>query len=577
MARMNQQDNQSRFLGRRQLFSFCLLSLCAAGCTATWVKKEDDNPLAKKTKDVEKILNGENRPKLIGDSSTIIGLSPQQFEAFGLVINLPLTGGDTKPGSAREYILRDLKVRKVDSPNALLASKTTAIVSLRADCPPGYQKGDRVDLIVQKVIDCEAKDLRNGDLMPSRLMDFVSLEGRMRQSELKGQAAGQVVSIPPSLNSTKQSDPELGIVLGGARIVEEKKIGIRINDDLKHVFTAKEMANAINARFDIYDKSVRKGIAAPKTDRDIELSIPAKYRHDVGHFADVVLKLGFFESAGAKSLRLDECRSLMQSHTTAKLGAGQLEAIGSTGVPVLKEALTHRDPEIRFYAAYSLAFLDELDAIPVLTELAKTESAFRSAALIGLCVIEHPSAEDALRHLLQESEPELCYGALRSLRKRKSYDPVAEGQTLEGIGRITEITSTHPLVAISLFSEPEIATFGGPIPVALPEFIEVNPRMTMKFENGIVRLANFRPGKEDLHSSAEPNLRSIMLGMHQVHATYSDVIAFLDQAKQAGWITAPIEFNPLPSPREYKRNETVDVSKATVTQHWWDVRRLWSN
>jgi hypothetical protein len=566
---------------RRQLFSVCLLSVCAAGCTTPWIKKEEENPLAKKTKEVEKILRSDDRPRLIGEAGSMVGLVPRQFEAFGLVINLPLTGGDTKPGEPRDYVIRDLKIRGIDNPNELMRSKTSAVVKLRADCPPGYQHGDRVDLIVQKSMDSEAKDLRNGELMPARLMDFVALsDKKMHQSELKGLANGPIVSIPPSMNSTKQSDPDLGIILGGARLVEEQRIGIRIKDELRHVETAKLISAAINERFDIYDKNVRKGIAVPKSDKNIELSIPSKYRQDIPHFVDVLLSVGFLESTGARTMRLEQCRTQMQSPTTVKSAANQLEAAGKEGIPILKESLTSPDPEIRFYAAYSLAFMDEADAIPILVELSKSESAFRPLTLVGLSVLESPSAEQALRQLLQESEPELCYGALRSLRKRKTYDPVAQGQMLEGLARITEIASSHPLIAVSLTAEPEIATFGGPIQVSLPEYTEVNPRMTMKNENGIIRLAHFRPGKEDLHSAAEPNLRSILQGMRDVQATYSDAIAFLDTAEQSGWIAAPVEFNPIPTPgRKYERNKDAasEMASQETSRAWWDVRRLWSN
>ncbi len=572
---------------KRRTFGLVLLSVCVMGCSAPWVKKDDkEAEFAKRTKDIKELMKSKDRPRIIGDIATITGLVPQQYESFGLVYKLPGTGGDTRPSQSRELVLRELKIREVENPNSVIASDSTAIVKLRANAPAGAVVGDRVDVIVEKSIDCEATDLRGGELMPTRLKDLVPIAGAIRESNVKAIAAGPLVTVPPSLNSTKQLDKEAAIILGGARIIEQSVVYIRMNDQLRHVVSTQSATESINRRFDIYDKNARVGIATAKTDRTIEIQIPTKYRTDISHFVDTVLSVGFMESDLDQKNRMEECRKKMASNTTAKNAALQLEAIGKDAIPILKEYLQNSDKEIRYYAAYALAYFDDPDCAPVLAELIRSEPAFRHTSFLALTVADHPSVDESLRSLLQDKDPEVCYGALRALRKKRSNDMVASGQLLDGLGRITEIASPHPMVAVSLSLEPEVAVFGGSIPVNLTSYYEVNPRLTMRNDNGLIRFAHFRPGEDDAISLAEPNLRSVLQAFYDVKATYSDVIIFLDKAEQEGWISAAVEFNPLPvAGRKYNRiagtsetnSETPEVGSEVSTKSqysWWDPRQL---
>ncbi|MEZ6077438.1 MAG: HEAT repeat domain-containing protein [Pirellulaceae bacterium] len=61
-----------------------------------------------------------------------------------------------------------------------------------------------------------------------------------------------------------------------------------------------------------------------------------------------------------------------------KKACWQLEAIGEKSAPMLAEVLSHPNSEIRFYAAHSLAYLNDKRAIAPLTELAEQYPAFRA-------------------------------------------------------------------------------------------------------------------------------------------------------------------------------------------------------
>ena len=564
--------------------------MTSGGCAAPWFNKKADAEVAKAEVDIAAVLAGDQKPQLVGDAARLDGLRPQQFEAFALVTQLPGTGGDIKPGPQRDYILREMRVREVGNPNALLASASTAVVKLRVNVPPGVQAGDRLDVIVERSSDCEATSVRNGWLMPSRLLELVALEGQIRESDLKGTAEGRLVSMPASLNSTKQIDPDLAVVLGGARVNDEQAAYLRLDESVRHGETIKRVVATLNTRFDVYHRGELKGIAEGKSDRTIALLIPADYRHDLQHFADVILSVGFMEDQTQLAHRMEKAGKALLDPVPSQSAAHQLEAIGKDALPLLAAGLDSPNASVRFNAAYALAFLDDPRAVPTLAELAARDPQRRQLALIGLTVIESREAEEALRQLLQEPEVEVCYGALHALRRRSSYEPSIRGLQLPNIGRLTELQNPQPCVAVALQQEPEVVIFGGPIGVRIEDYYEVNPRMMMTNTGGMIRLSHFQPGQEDLFATAEPNLQSLLHAMSSVKATYSDVVQFLDAANAGGWLSAPVKFNPLPSkpgdtrveagtetqPEEDKKLSRGDLpqDKSTIPPPpVWDLRR----
>ena len=72
---------------------------------------------------------------------------------------------------------------------------------------------------------------------------------------------------------------------------------------------------------------------------------------------------------------------MLAEPTTARRAALQLEAIGKDGVPGLREGLTSPHPEVRFYSAYSLAYLDDSTCATELSNLARQFPEFRYLSL----------------------------------------------------------------------------------------------------------------------------------------------------------------------------------------------------
>ena len=100
---------------------------------------------------------------------------------------------------------------------------------------------------------------------------------------------------------------------------------------------------------------------------------------------------------------------------TAANAAMRLEAIGNDQAKRdSQQGLASNDPEVRFYAAEALAYLDETAAVEPLADVARDEPAFRVNALAALSAMDDVMAYDALRALLEVSSAETRYGAFRA-------------------------------------------------------------------------------------------------------------------------------------------------------------------
>ena len=121
----------------------------------------------------------------------------------------------------------------------------------------------------------------------------------------------------------------------------------------------------------------------------------------------------------------------------------QLEAIGSEGVDALLKGIQSKDPEVRFYAAEALAYLDHREAAEPLGQIARDQPAFRVFALTALSAMQDFAAYEQLRELLVVPSAETRYGAFRALWTMNEKDPLVKGEMLGGHSTIT--CSTWPV------------------------------------------------------------------------------------------------------------------------------------
>ncbi len=523
-----------------------LAAICLAGCSAPWTSKEPESELEKRSQAVKEVMESKDRPFIVGDAAEVLWTETREYEGFGIVNGLLDTGGDVKPSGQRDYILREMRSDGVDNPNNVLKLPTTALARLAVVVGPEHTKGDNLDVIVEVSDECDATSLINGWLMPSQIREMALLGGSVKQSELKARAQGPLVIVPGSMCDGRP-DLKAGVVLGGANLIEGRQFAIRIKESVRHVTTSAGMSRAINDRYWYYKGSERRGVATAKNDQIILLDVPERYRWDVAHFADAVMSTGFAETSDQRLARLEKCRKRIKEPTAVRLACLQLESVGDEAIPILSEGLKSDLEDVKYHTAYSLAYLNHPPAVPVLVELAKSNPKFRAGCLIGLQLNSHYTAKEALIDFLQAEEPDLRNGALWALRRRDRKDSIAQGYSVGKLVHVVNIPSPSPLVAVSLEERPEIAIFGGNCSITMDDFYEVNPRFTIRKQpDGRLKLVRFQPKDEDLSAVASPDLISLIEAFEKIGASYNDLVWWLDEASQRGWLSSPIVMNARP-------------------------------
>ena len=538
----------------------------ACGCIAPWFRTSDKevDAIDKRRAAIKSKLEANDRPTLIKEIGSDRLLTLVRIENIGLVSQLPNTGGEVRASQPREKMLNTMRRNDVFQPNSYLDDSSTAMVVAFAAVGPGATKGSVIDVSVRLSEHAEAENLQSGWLLETPLVEMMRVGGQVREGFEFAKCEGSIVT---RAQVTGSDDPQArleGVVVGGGRLLKGRELGIGIRDEFAEAVTMAAVLPAINQRFTVFDGRKQTGIATPTADDFIAIQVPKRYELDPYHFVNVVLSLGFNEGAARRAARIEMLRSMLVDPTTVRDACWQLEALGEESLPLLAENLGHPDPEVRFYTAHSMAYLNDSRAVQPLSELCMQQPAFRSMCLNGLAVIDSYEATDALERLLHAADTETRYGAVLALRHRDRTNPQIVGDLVAEVGTILEIPSEGPpVVCVSLHQRPEFVIFG-PVPeLQLPPFSYINPRiMLQRNPDGTVTISNFSPGKEDRIATSQSNLRSVLQAIAEVGGTYGDWVSFLRECSDNGYLAEPLAMNPIPtSGRAYDRGvEGIDAA-----------------
>jgi hypothetical protein len=532
-----------------------------SGCQS-WFKKskEEDSSFVKDTKRIQEVMSDPDRPRLIGEVAGMAGIEVKIYESFGLVAGLPGTGGKVKPSEQRNIMLQEMRTKGVDTPEQILDDPTTALVKVRVFGNPGFTSGKILDVGIETSTECDATDLTGGKLLEARLREMAFVGGRLRSGSDQASASGELVQLPSSY-TRKNGDPRTAVIVGGGTLINNHPLSVLMATEYKHVLVVKEIEKALNKRFYFQDSYKQKFMAEGKNSAQIAITSVPKYRLDPAHFSNVILATGFNETDEERKERIQGCKRLLADRTTAKRAAAELEALGTPeAIDVLLEGLSSLDPETRFYSAYSLAYLDRKESIPVLVDIAKREAAFRPLCLTGLTVTEVDLAREYLVQLLQEREPELRFGAFLALRERSSGEPIVQGERLTKNTKLVIVPSSVPLLAPSLQENQELVLFGSTAPVKLNAKLSPTPFLTLTPERANEIRISRRAYGEIATVIVEADLTSVLRGMGSVDATYNDFVQTIDQLQNLNATPTPIVFNPRPIPgRIYNRESAKGI------------------
>ncbi len=528
-------------------FLLCI-ALFSVGCTGPAVRSQSP----------ESTPATVGETTLVGDLARPYGMEYIKVEAVSLVTGLNGQGADPPPSPQRAVVLSEMKRRNVAEPGRILESPDTALVLVRGYLRPGIQKGDHFDVEVRVPSRSEVTSLRGGWLLESRMTELAVLGNQIRNGRLLALAEGAVLVDPSSGNGQGENSVHQtrGRVLGGATALKSRSLGLVLYDENQTVRTSQQLGRAINLRFHTYLKGVKQGVANPKTDKFIELVVHPRYQDNVTRYMQVIRNLAYRETPRARQTRLNLLERQLFDPVTVATAALRLEAIGEDGIEILRKALPHEDPELRFYAAESLAYLDESDAAEALGDIARGEPAFRARALAALGAMNGIASHDELRQMLSEASAETRYGAFRALWLMNPNDSVIRGQVLGGQFGYHRLDVEGPsMIHITRSKRPEIVLFGKNQELVLPTSLDAGKDIIVRgTEDGQVTVSRFAVGKPDQKRNVSNRVDEVIRAIVDLGGTYPDVVQALQQAKDNGSLASRLKVDSLPkSNRRYQR------------------------
>ncbi|MDR0336074.1 MAG: flagellar basal body P-ring protein FlgI [Planctomycetaceae bacterium] len=495
--------------------------------------------------------------KLVGDCANIGNYHSIQIFGYGLINGLSGTGGDDVNSLERRMVYDEMTRMGVRDVRAILADPTTAVVNILAYMRPGIQEGDLFDVEVRLPPETNARSLRGGWLMATKLEEMAVLGGSLKEGKSMALVQGPIMVDDPL--ATETSNPaglKQGIILSGARAKESRSLTIIMKSGAESAFATDRIAKEINHRFHIA-VGQKKGMATAKTDSLIVLEVHPTYAKDVARYVRVIRAIACYETPAKQLHRIERLKSELLIPEKSQHAAFQLEAIGKKGLEALRSGLNSSNTEVQFHAATSLAYLGDGTPSKILADIARNEPAFRVYALNALSVLRTDiEAEIALHELLHVPSAETRYGAFRALHNRNQYDRTIRGENLGNQFNYHGITTNAPpMVHLSKSKRPEIVLFGSDIHLRQPFGLEAG---SVIFVNGqspeSVIVKKFALNGIDEQRMVSNKLDEVIRAVVELGGTYPDVFQMLVQANQMKVLSCRLEIDCLPEPnRVYHR------------------------
>ncbi|MGE0757744.1 MAG: flagellar basal body P-ring protein FlgI, partial [Pirellulaceae bacterium] len=434
-------------------------------------------------------------------------------------------------------------------------------VIIRGAIPPAAQKGDRFDIDVRVADGTETSSLEHGWLMSARLRERAILNNELHTGHIAAIAQGSVLCDAAFDSSGDSVLLQRGRILGGGVVQLERPLGLRMRTEHVSVKTSSMIGTAINERFHDFDRGTKRGLANPTRDSYIELKVHSRYRQNVARYIQVVRHITVGETPVERQNRITELEKKLFEPTTSQRAALELEAIGaSSGAPILRRALTASDPEVQFYAAESLAYLDDPEAIPALLDTARSERAFRWRAMLALSLLEQFAAQEALLELMNTSSAETRYGAFHALHTANPRDPSVAGELLDDELALHQVQTTgEPLIHLSRAKRPEIVLFGLGQKLEGLNFVFAGKDIIIKRHTPqSVKITRYSTDG-DVSEVCSTDLADVIRTVSKLKGDYADIMQAINEAKSKGHLAARLEVGALPRRgRTYKRSERPD-------------------
>ena len=537
-----------------------LLLAALTGCNGLSIRSQSPE---------DEIVIESNKRKLIGDVAVPFGLYPIMVERPGLVTNLPGTGSDPPPSPERALIVDEMQKRGIPNPNQILALPTTDVVFIRGYLRPGIQKGDAFDLEVRVPTRSENTGLRGGWLMETELTELASGGGQVRTGKPIAKAQGPILTDPTADAKVDKVVAGRGRVLGGGVSTISRPIGLVLRDAYKNVAVSALAGAAINRRFHTYERGIKVGVCTPKTDQFLELKIHPRYKDNVERYVRVIRALPLKETSQEQANRLKALETNLLDPLSSATAALKLEAIGKDAIPVLKKGAESKNVEIRFYAAESLAYLDEASAAPLLGDIARDQPAFRAFALAALGAMDDFEAFEALKGLLATNSAETRYGAFRALWAMNRNDPLIRDEAVTDQFKYHVVGVDGPeMVHVTRNTRAELVLFGRTQKLVPPVRLEAGPQiMINSLDAERLSVSRFAVGEADQKKIVSLSVDELIRAVAELGGTYPDIVQALQQAKSTKAYAGRLEIDAVPQAgREFERNSVATAEDALTPE-----------
>ncbi len=560
---------RSRFVaGPSWILVAAMLALATGlttGCTSLWPGRKDDAH----DKQLNDLMKVPEPPDLIREAGAPRGLNEIAIEGVAAVNALPGTGGPADPSIYRQQLIEEMKTNDVKDPNLFLELPETALVRVQAIIPAGARRGDEIDLQIMTPPRSKVTNLHSGWLLDTRLRQQIRIQNSVRQSEVMAVGIGPVLTRADYEGGAEETHRIEGRVIGGGRVQNDRTLGFVLRPEFQHVKMSAGLAGAINHRFYFFDGTTRRGIAKPTEDDYIEIDVHPRYRGQETRLMAIIGAIGVKPESSATQARLIELSKRLKEPATAADAANQLEALGESAIPTLTESLTTSNPELKYYAAEALAYLDRVESIAPLEESIRNVAAFRHPGLAALQGMESHEALAALKRLMDQSSLETRYGAFCAIRRRSDGKTSLGGKSIGTALKLYRIASQgSPAVVISTRETPEIVLFGNVSSLEIPDFLFGSDGLLLKpdtSQSGQIHISRFQAGQADKRVTVSGGVDAVIAGIVAVGGGYGDVVNTLRNAKAAGFLRDQLALDPLPkSLRTYHRDDSPSLEDTPI-------------
>jgi hypothetical protein len=366
---------------------------------------------------------------LIGSEVEFRNTSPILVSGYGLIVGLNGSGGlplNDQVAAGMERQLGLMGVGKANdalrgtalegkSPSMILRDRNVGVVQVLAAVPPGAPEGTVFDVVVRAV---NATSLEGGKLWTTDLRLGPPTTFGQAQSRRLGVARGAVYTNPFASSDPASGgfDGASGRILGGGELVDSLNVVLQMTTPSHG--RARSIVSAINSRFPP-DVSDRGPIARGRSDSDIEVKVPTRYRRDARSFLNLVQNLQIDQVAPEQYARryVDEIKNNPENGERL---SWSLEGLGERALPMIRELYDNSELIPQIAGLKAGARLNDARSVPSLQEvIGRSQGTVRTEAISLLGKVDAgPKVDQALRALLDDQDLIVRIAAYEALADR---------------------------------------------------------------------------------------------------------------------------------------------------------------